>query len=473
VLAISLIKAAELNNGSIVAYSEEHFGIGYEFYSSGTLTFNGVQSVFRAPGYPVFVAISLHARDFALSFFKLVGFDAQNMTPLQGDWFFTLNWLFDDGNWVMFMQLLLLLLGGAFFYITLRIWLSVLPASLFLVSYLLNPLTASNVRFLSYPLLDLVMITILVYICFAILNTQDINIWILIGSSLYLAMAALVRPIFLTFPILLFSLFLFARGFSFQDSAKKAGLTLLFLVIFISPYLIRNYSITGSLVPISNQGSWAFWGNSVTLFYSNPTFPELRTSWTQDIWEPFGKAEFKKATGLEYSLSVLYRNSQYLSGYFGKEFVNNLVKEPSIYTQNLIGNVINYIFALRNREDAQFWRAYVQDTNSLSNTFSTYNFVATLLVIPTLGYFAFRKNIYAILGLLLVAYFAMNYSIVFLTNRYLYSLMPVLWVCFAICPGLVEKGQGKKILSKGSLELVVGCITLFCHTLSVFMSIGV
>lgn len=473
VLLFSFLKGAETKNGAIVVTQEEHFQIGYEYYATGRLSLNGVPSVFRAPGYPVFVAIGLHVRDAVASLLGMPEVRSMDWVLQDGTWILTINWVFEDGNWILILQLLVLLTGGLFFYKTIRWWLPTIPALIFLSAYLVNPLTHTAVRTLSYSLVDFVMITILIYVCFYLLRASEISLSVLVLSSIFIALAAFVRPIFLTFPILIFGLLFFLKGLDFKEAVKKAGLCLILMATFIAPYVLRNFLVSDSFIPISNQGPWAFWGNSVTYLYSEGLFTETRPRWSEQVWADFGLNEFRKVTGEDYSLEVLYDNSQTLSKYYGRQFIKNLILHPTIYVRNTAGNLVYYIFSPRSFEDFQFRKLFSNYQQDIPNTFIIFNCIATIIVLPILGYFAFRRDLLAKTGLLLIGYFAIIYSIVILLSRYLYTLMPVLWICFAITPAIIKNLYGKNPLriDYQGIAVVTAGLAFICNALPVLYTL--
>lgn len=473
VILFSLKNEAEIKDGLILDNTEEYFGIGYQYYSSGELALNGVPSVFRPPGYPVFVALGLHARNIVASFLSFAGVDVIDSLPIKNEWVLHTAWVFEDGNWIMTLQFLMLFVGGLFFYLTTRWWLPAIPAVLFLAAYLVNPLTYAFIKTLSYPLLDFVMITILAFVCFYLTRAREINLRVLTVSSLLFAIAAFIRPVFLTAPFLMFGLLFLVKRLSFKEAFGKAALSLILMAIFISPYILRNFFVTGGLVPISNQATWALWGNSVTPLYSDGSFREWGSDWTGDVWIPFGAAEVKEVTGSDFSLLILYAYSQPLSEHFGKEFLENLMAKPSVYLQNTAGNIVHYIFGPRNQAEHQLLARHIEYPEAMRRTFSTFNLAANFIVLPILGYFAYRKEVKALMGLLLVAYFSINYSIVFLDARYLSTLMPVMWLCLTIASANVTKllRDDYKWAFPQGIDIALGGTFLFFQAFPVFLTL--
>ena len=83
----------------------------------------------------------------------------------------------------------------------------------------------------------------------------------LLLTALFLALAILTRPVgfVLLFLILLFILFKQRRWMSI----KNAGIILVAVIIFISPWIVRNYTVFKQFVPVTTQGAVVVWvGNN-------------------------------------------------------------------------------------------------------------------------------------------------------------------------------------------------------------------
>ncbi len=80
-------------------------------------------------------------------------------------------------------------------------------------------------------------------------------------TALFLALAILTRPVgfVLLFLILLFILFKQRRWMNI----KNAGVLLVTVIIFISPWIVRNYTVFKRFVPVTTQGAVVVWvGNN-------------------------------------------------------------------------------------------------------------------------------------------------------------------------------------------------------------------
>jgi hypothetical protein len=193
------------------------------------------------------------------------------------------------------------------------------------------------------------------------------------------------------------------------------------------------------------------------------------------VWDPYGAEEFKQVTGTDYSLAGLYNNSQALSAHFGKEFLRNLASKPIVYLQNTLGNSLSSIFGFRTYEESQLWSIFIDQTEDIPYIFSVFNFIAALIALPVLVYSAFRKDANAQLSLLLLIYFALNYSIVFLTGRYLYALMPIMWIVSSVVANNISSLFGEKVkwVNHRLIVTTIALFTLFGQALPIFITFGI
>jgi hypothetical protein len=407
----------------IVVNSEEHFSIGRTLYETGKLAFRGYPSVFRAPGFPVFVAISLHARDgirIAMEFLHI------RFYPVY----------LDDLQFMVACQMMVLLIGAFIFYRLLRRWLQMIPAILFMLVYLINPLTLGMVRFISYQLVDYVLVTILLESCAYLLQKKTVSILNVFLIGLLFALACLVRPIFLTSPVLIFALFWLILRIKFKRSIVLTAVFSLTMLVAILPYSFRNLAVSGRFILISNQGPWALWANAINPGQSMGQLPE----WIPDIWEPYGSKIFTQATGEEYSLINLYKYSNKLSDTYKHEFIKELSTHPQIYLRNVVKNFFLFILHEQSFFETEFWKIipgqYIQRDIRFINLIRIivikYYQVITIFMIPFLLILTCRRYNPARLGIIFMVYMAASYSLPILDSRYLYPNIPILLFCFAM-----------------------------------------
>jgi hypothetical protein len=110
------------------------------------------------------------------------------------------------------------------------------------------------------------------YVCLQIIALRDHKPWQWLTAGALLGMVNFCKPTFLLWPLLLF-------GFS----PRRAGLTLIAMLLVISPWTIRNWNVTdGEFLPVATErgGITAFIGNY------QPTL---------GLWEGEGKLRWQAA----------------------------------------------------------------------------------------------------------------------------------------------------------------------------------
>jgi len=119
---------------------------------------------------------------------------------------------------------------------------------LILFSFFPNNLFSANVILTDYPFALLLWISI--YITIKHPLRQAVIVGILLALSSYL------RPVGLLLPFL-FILYYF-KSYGIKPSLKYSGIMLAVFILILSPWIIRNYQVFHSIVPISTNGGLNF-----------------------------------------------------------------------------------------------------------------------------------------------------------------------------------------------------------------------
>jgi 4-amino-4-deoxy-L-arabinose transferase-like glycosyltransferase len=191
-------------------------------------------NTFRAPGYPAFVAV----------LYKLTGsFNAVVLAQM------VLVFL----SAVLIQKIAESLLGDT--------W-SWLPAFL----YVLDPTTIFNSLFVLSD--SLYVFTLLLSIYFLVTCPARMRYWVL--GSIMLALGIYIRPIGMYLPIVLIGLSWLVRTLSFKQWLTKAVIMIGIIGVMVTPWFIRNHSITNV---------WGFSSVSAynLLYYNAPQFLAHRT----------------------------------------------------------------------------------------------------------------------------------------------------------------------------------------------------
>ena len=215
---------------------EEHFALGQQLRATGTLG----GAALRPPGYPVFVAAVLLARD-------VIGLG---------------NWL-DDGCAVLAAQRSCLLLVSIVLFRLLTRNGSTRGA--FLVGALLfaNPLSIVLAGALNYATLSLLLTLLGALALVAASAGATPTAARALFAGLVWGLAALVRPVALALPC-----FVAAHAWFGGFGARRTGGRLvawfsLGMLVVVAPWVLRNYATTRRFVPVSAQAGFALWASSV------------------------------------------------------------------------------------------------------------------------------------------------------------------------------------------------------------------
>jgi 4-amino-4-deoxy-L-arabinose transferase-like glycosyltransferase len=303
--------------------AEEHFRLGEHLHDTGILSIDGTPALFRAPGFPFFVALVLHLRD-ALA----PGLDGARAVVL-GHGF-------------------LLALGALALFLHSARSLPVPAAFAVGLLYALNPLSLALAQALTYPTLHVVLVTGATIALTHGLRDRARPWWIL-GAGLLWGATTLVRPVSLILPPFVFLLARWTGGRgSWRASLRLTGLFTLGLALVIAPYTIRNYRVSGRLVIVNAQEGFSLWGLAAT---RNPAgdFEE----WAE-LWGAQGIALFSRATGSDgYSTEALYANTLAANDAFRHEAFRNLRREPARVAANSARNFYEF-----NADSMGWWLDY-------------------------------------------------------------------------------------------------------------------
>jgi hypothetical protein len=369
--------------GAPIVRAEEHFRVGERLHDEGTLSMAGAPSVFRAPGFPIFVAAVLHARD-ALA----PRLDGARAVVLAHGW-------------------LLGLAAVALFVHAARDWPlapSLAAGSLVAVS----PLSLAGAAVLDYATLHIACVTVATVALVRALRGPHAG-WALGAGALWGA-ATLVRPISLILPpfVLLLAGWTFGRG----RGPRALSFTALFtlgMIVVVAPYTIRNYRATGRVIAVNAQEGFALWGLSAT---RNPAGGEAE--W-EALWTSADQPLFARATGgAPYSLEAIHANSVAANDAFRREAARNIRQDPARFARNVLTNL--YLFN-------------VVPTSSIYMRLSgAANAVtAAVLLLGAVGLFRGLREgrVDARVAAAVYAMFAAAHAIAFLLPRYTYLRLPV------------------------------------------------
>jgi hypothetical protein len=220
---ISIISVVSLSKAAPIVW-EDHFEIGQNLRSTGTLTIDGVPSIFRPPGYPGFVAAALWIGDGVSSPRDPYKRSAER-----------------DQRIVVFAQGLLLGAMAAVLFLWASLWSGFVLAASIALTAALNPYSLALANLLSYHLLYVVL-TMFSTLGLLLLRRSSSCGPAAAGVGILWGLTSLVKPVTLIIPFFIVPLMLIRRP-------PRMGVRSIVLIgvgmILIVPYVERNYLITG------------------------------------------------------------------------------------------------------------------------------------------------------------------------------------------------------------------------------------
>ena len=400
-----------------IGASEEHFAIGQRLYQTNSLAAENDPGVLRPPGYPAFVAVTLHLRDV---FAAVRGSDTTQAGA--------------DEDAVLLGQCLVLAATATVIFASGATALFPLEAACAGLVFACGPISIALVGLRSYQTLHLLGLAVgTAQLAFAARVRGGSSLDSLLSGILW-AFATLVRPVSLILPPFVF---LLARLRRFGAWRSAALFTLLFTVgmaIPMLPYTVRNYLITGRLVLVNVQGGFALWATTA----GRPQADEEFLSWPQ-LWRERGMTIYRQVTGdSEYDLPTFSTHVVELEDAFKRQALRNLRRRPSVYFHNVVNNL---------------WRFCSDPMASWPNTFAEQNYLPTsrarllvggygtgllLLALPGLIRGLGRRDASAWTVFLVFCALATAHSITFLNDRYTYVKLPLLAMGFTISLAALE-----------------------------------
>jgi hypothetical protein len=437
---------------------EEHFQIGQRLRLTGSLAASDDPGLLRAPGYPVLVAAVLLARDAAAAVLTRGG---PATTSVEGA----------DERALLLAQTVLLSVAAVVLFWFERQRTRPLEAACVALVFSLNPLSLIIAGALTYPPLHLLLIvTSTAALCHWIQGTEHLNRKALVAGVLW-GLTTLVRPVSLVLPgfVLVLLLVKFRRGWG----AITRGLVLftMGMLLPISPYAIRNYVVSGRLVLVTSQGSFAVWGS--TLAKLRPG--EKYLLWTT-LWRREGMPIYTRVTGSsEFSLEEFSQHVSELSDEFGREAWTNIRKHPDVYLHNVAHNLWRF-----NVDLMDYWLVFFQRVNAGGSEdepmrlpprarwagTATRVWVTGLAVLGLIGVAAGLRGgdpgAWAVL--LVYAMFCFAHSMTFMGPRYTYLKLPLLVVAF----GLLLRQLGRLELRVPAMGAKLRASAVLAVTMAVF-----
>jgi hypothetical protein len=274
--------------GSLGGLSDEWHVLGANLAVHGTLGIDSEPWVFRPPGYPAFVAAIL----------RLAG-------PPET---VSMGYLMRAEGAVYAAQSLALAAAA----VVLFLWLSLLN---YTVLHLLGLV-------LGIAALDRVA-------------ASPARSGAVIATGALWGFVALVRPITLPLPFFALPVFRFRRPASWLEALRATALLALGMALAIAPWTLRNYHVSGRLVPVNLQSGFALWAATVKPLAWDPN----HYAWFE--LHPERSVIHTRVTGEErYDLATFVRCLPELEAEHRAEAFRNLRRQPLVYVRNVARGLI-------------------------------------------------------------------------------------------------------------------------------------
>jgi hypothetical protein len=383
---------------------EDHFQIGQNLRSTGTLTIDDVPSIFRPPGYPGFVAAALWIGD-AVSAPR----DAYKRSAER------------DQRIVVFAQGLLLgaMAAALFFWASLSS--GFVPAASIALMAALNPYSLALANLVSYHLLFVVLTTFSTLGLFLLQRSSSSGL-AAAGAGILWGLTSLVKPVTLAIPFFIAPLMLIR--WPLRPAFKSIVLILVGMILVVGPYVGRNYLATGQPI-VTAQSGFAFWGTSIEKIGPNEPF----SVW-QPIWWKYGMPIFKKVTGsTEYNERLINAYAVRLNAEFLKEARQNIVAAPEIYLYNVLRNFISF-----NLDTMAFWNKFFVSHNKRLVLVLSEFWIISLMALAAAGVIwgCIEYDDDAMMVMTIYLGIVVAHSISFATELYTIAKLPLIILGFAL-----------------------------------------
>ncbi len=415
---------------SPIGASEEHFALGQRLYRTGSLAEGSDPGLLRPPGYPAFVAATLHLRD---AFAAMRG-----RGPSQAA---------SDEDAVLFAQCLVAAAAATVIFAFGAAVLPPLEAACAALVFACGPVSIALVGLNSYPLLHILSLAVgTARLASAVRASRGSPLDALVPGILW-GIATLVRSVSLVLPPFVFLLARFRRGGTWRSAAVFTLAFTAAMAIPIVPYTVRNYSSTGRFVPVNVQAGFQLWAATEV----RPQSPDDSLTWLV-LWRQYGMTIYHQVTGdAEYHLGVFSTHVFELEDAFRRQALRNLRRRPSAYFRNVVDNLGRFC-----SDPMASWPTTFASQNELPRSrtrslVSAYSLGLLLLALPGLAWGLWRREALALTLFLVFCSLAAVHALVFFYERYSYVNLPLLAMAFPIT--LACLGDRSLVLGRSGFRL--------------------
>lgn len=243
-------------------------------------------------------------------------------------------------------------------------------------------------------------------LCFMFQNRESKMLPVLLG--LFMAITTLTRPVTLFLP---FVLYLFCLKPKKIFSFHLIHLCTLSFLICLSPWIIRNYAVTGRIIMVASAGAYNLWQGS---FYSSVVYAE-----SAGEYDPEFKQNKNRLSGNDYYIDYQAEPR------FLKAALKRIFDDPLAYTRFCIERLLRVYTAFPGTRDwviEKRWKPYI-----LLSIIQV-----SLWLLAGIGLYKIKTTDYFFLFLLLFIYqFSFNAAFN-LISRYVLPWLPLTFVFTSI-----------------------------------------
>ena len=267
-------------------------------------------------------------------------------------------------------------------------------------SFFPNNLFSANIILTDYPF------SLLVWICIFITIKYPLRKAVIVG--VLLALSSYLRPVGLLLPFLI--ILYYFKSYGIKPSLKYSGIILAVFILILSPWIIRNYQVFHSFVPVSTNGGLNF------LMGNHPN------------------SNGNVNSNFEYDNSNLNEVEESVNAY--NNGFKSIIDDP---LQAIVRSFKKIMFAYIRGDSSITW-SLKQTENKLSPIFLSYVFFFTnyfFYVIIFLSFFSFysmfRKDNSKLKSILIYVYiFFISMILIYVgSERYLIPILPIHFLLFS------------------------------------------
>jgi hypothetical protein len=422
-IMVSLLSLLLLSKAGPPIAWEDHFQIGQNLRSAGTLTVDGVPSLFRPPGFPGFVAAALWIGD-AISSAK--GEPSRRSAER-------------DIRTVVHAQGILLGVMAAvlFFWASFRTG-PIVAASL-ATAATLNPYSLAVADIATYHLLFVVLTTFSTLALFFIRGSSMPSGSTALGAGLLWGLTSLVKPIALIIPLFIAPVLMWRLPL--RPAVRASALLVLGMILVVAPYVARNDLVTGRAF-VTAQGGIVFWGSTVRQMAPDESFLNWESIWWKDGMPIFsrvtGSAKFSDAIQNAYVLP--------LNDEFAEQARANIIATPQIYFYNVLRNFVSF-----NLDTMDFWNKFLIAHNRRMVEVLSAVWIVAMMALSAAGVIwgLARNDDDAITVAAVYLCIVVAYSISFSTELYTIAKFPLVVLGFALLLMRLEGTRRHRWLAPG------------------------